>query len=185
MYADQPYALLAVVAYGPYHALCVMFAGGCAMDAGCYCAHALRFFPGVQRPRVLQATASKLLDGGRVDGAVSATVAYTDSANSSGNCRRRSCAKRWLAPGAVGHMHADLRAGNLLLPTTRLIASCSRCVRSHSSVSHAPALCQARCRRCSIAMATITEGMVPPPHHPTHPPTRDCVDTWLQGLTCL
>jgi len=32
--------------------LWVCAAGGTAMDAGCYCAHSLRFFPGCSQPKV-------------------------------------------------------------------------------------------------------------------------------------
>lgn len=91
-------------------------AGGTAMDAGCYCAHSLRFFPGCSRPRVLDAAASKLVDGRQIDGRMTATLTYPcGSSSSSGSAGA-------LAAGAVGVMEADLRHEGLW-PTTHFIAT--------------------------------------------------------------
>jgi predicted dehydrogenase len=82
-------------------------AGGTMMDAGCYCAHTLRFFPGCSRPKVVSATAGKLVDNGRVDGHMTAVISYPASCGA--------------AVGAVGKLEADLRHGGLW-PQTRFTA---------------------------------------------------------------
>ncbi|KAF8060547.1 D-xylose 1-dehydrogenase NADP(+) 2 [Scenedesmus sp. PABB004] len=87
-------------------------AGGTMMDAGCYCAHALRFFPGCSRPTVTAAQASKLMDGGLVDGAMAATLAYPRPRRGGGGA---------LGAGAVGRLEADLRHPGLW-PRTRFVA---------------------------------------------------------------
>jgi len=53
--------------------------GGTMMDAGCYCAHTLRFFPGCSQPQVVRATAEKLVDDGQVDGRMTAQLRYPSS----------------------------------------------------------------------------------------------------------
>eukprot|EP00775_Hariotina_reticulata_P008090 gene8090-8283_t len=73
-------------------------AGGTMMDAGCYCAHTLRFFPGCSRPKVAWATAEKLVDDGRVDGRMTAQLQYPSSSKGAG-----------LTAGTVGQLEADLR----------------------------------------------------------------------------
>lgn len=77
------------------------------MDAGCYCAHTLRFFPGCSRPKVISATAEKLCDDGRVDGRMTASISYPAAGSA--------------AAGAVGRLEADLRHGGLW-PQTRFTA---------------------------------------------------------------
>jgi hypothetical protein len=113
------------------------------MDAGCYCAHSLRFFSGCSKPKVRvvvlarkvcdvtttsadidrrifsalcplytpsgahnnaqveSAAASKLMDGGAIDGRMTATLSFPSSSSSSSS--------GVLAAGAVGRMQADLR----------------------------------------------------------------------------
>lgn len=56
--------------------LLVVVAGGTMMDAGCYCAHALRFFPGLQ-PSVQSAAAQGVLHG-FIDQEMVASVKYPD-----------------------------------------------------------------------------------------------------------
>lgn len=86
------------------------------MDAGCYCAHTLRFFPGCSRPRVVDARASKLVDGGRVDGRMTATLSYPASgAKGSGG------GGGVLGAATVGRLAADLRHDGLW-PRTRFAA---------------------------------------------------------------
>eukprot|EP00879_Flechtneria_rotunda_P025377 GHRR01026964.1.p1 GENE.GHRR01026964.1~~GHRR01026964.1.p1 ORF type:complete len:383 (+),score=104.82 GHRR01026964.1:302-1450(+) len=84
-------------------------AGGTMMDAGCYCAHTLRFFPGCSRPKVRAAHAEKLVDYGRVDGHMSAELSYPPLEGSV------------LCAGTVGRLEADLRHMSLW-PTTKFTA---------------------------------------------------------------
>eukprot|EP00879_Flechtneria_rotunda_P032865 GHRR01036284.1.p1 GENE.GHRR01036284.1~~GHRR01036284.1.p1 ORF type:complete len:124 (-),score=23.81 GHRR01036284.1:510-881(-) len=84
-------------------------AGGTLMDAGCYCAHTLRFFPGCSRPKVRAAHAEKLVDYGRVDGHMSAELSYPPLEGSV------------LCAGTVGRLEADLRHMSLW-PTTKFTA---------------------------------------------------------------
>uniref|UniRef100_A0A383VUP1 D-xylose 1-dehydrogenase (NADP(+), D-xylono-1,5-lactone-forming) n=2 Tax=Tetradesmus obliquus TaxID=3088 RepID=A0A383VUP1_TETOB len=91
-------------------------AGGTMMDAGCYCAHTLRFFPGCSRPHVTSATAGKLMDGGAVDGRMQATLAYPKGSSSS------SSSSSALGAAAVGKLEADLRHKGLW-PRTRFVAT--------------------------------------------------------------
>ncbi|KAF6253993.1 hypothetical protein COO60DRAFT_364191 [Scenedesmus sp. NREL 46B-D3] len=83
------------------------------MDAGCYCAHTLRFFPGCSRPLVTSATAGNLMDAGAVDGRMQASLSYP-----AGSCGSSGV----LGAAAVGHLEADLRHKGLW-PRTRFIAT--------------------------------------------------------------
>jgi hypothetical protein len=69
------------------------------MDAGCYCAHTLRHFPGVTRPRVTSATAPQVLPGG-IDVEMLAEVEYPAAAGGS----------TAVAAGAKGQLRASLKA---------------------------------------------------------------------------
>lgn len=82
------------------------------MDAGCYCAHTLRFFPGCSRPKVVTAQASKLMDEGRVDGRMTAVLSYPLGCGGSSGV---------LGAAAVGRLEADLKHSGLW-PRTRFTA---------------------------------------------------------------
>jgi hypothetical protein len=64
--------------------------------------------------QVQEAAASKLLDGGQIDGRMTATLSYPAS-----NCSSS------MAAGAVGRMEADLRHDGLW-PVTHFIATGSK-----------------------------------------------------------
>lgn len=63
--------------------------------------------------QVQEAAASKLLDGGQIDGRMTATLTYPSGSGST------------LAAGAIGRMEADLRHEGLW-PTTHFIATGSK-----------------------------------------------------------
>ncbi|GBF99789.1 16S rRNA (cytosine(1402)-N(4))-methyltransferase [Raphidocelis subcapitata] len=95
-------------------------AGGCMMDAGCYCAHALRFFPGLEPSAVLAASPKGAPVNG-CDAGMVASVAYGPdpaAAAAGGGGAGPS-------PRLVGHLDADLRS-DALLPVTTLTAEGTR-----------------------------------------------------------
>ncbi|KAI8464650.1 MAG: hypothetical protein J3K34DRAFT_526024 [Monoraphidium minutum] len=84
-------------------------AGGSMMDAGCYCAAALRFFPGLQPTAVTSASAKGILGG--CDTGMEARLAYGGPGGGPGQL--------------VGRLEADLRHEGLL-PVTLFTAEGTR-----------------------------------------------------------
>lgn len=70
--------------------------------------------------QVLDASASKLVDGGQIDGRMTATLTYPSGGSGSSSSSGGSAGT--LAAGAVGIMEADLRHEGLW-PTTHFIAT--------------------------------------------------------------
>ena len=114
------------------------------MDAGCYCAHALRFFPGCHLPLVVSAEAHDVLPGG-VDTCMAAAVQYpggssisssTSSSSSSSTSSSGGGSGKGLMggggsgsvdvlSGAVGRLRASLKWEGMM-PTTHFTAVGSR-----------------------------------------------------------
>lgn len=80
---------------------------------GCYCAHALRFFPGLQPTAVLSAAPKGELSG--CDTGMEARVVYGGDGSGGGGVQ------------LVGRLEADLRHGGML-PVTLFTAEGTRCV---------------------------------------------------------
>jgi hypothetical protein len=78
---------------------------------GCYCAHALRFFPGLEPSEVVTAAPKGVLRG--CDTGMDARVAYAPPGAAPG------------APRLVGSLEADLRHRGLV-PVTTLVAEGTR-----------------------------------------------------------
>jgi hypothetical protein len=107
-------------------------AGGTMMDAGCYCAHVLRFLPGSQ-PRVLGAWPHKLQDDWFIDREMKASVEYPGRPD-----------------GLTGALHASL-AHSGWLPTADIKLVGSRWAAPGCCPPSCPGPCEAgtrsRCRR--------------------------------------
>jgi hypothetical protein len=90
---------------------------------------------------VTSAAASKLLDGGLIDGCISATLSYPGGSSGADGSA--------LAAGAVGRLQADLRHPGLW-PSTLFAATGTKCVSTlPCHFFHLPVLRRQRVRCCT------------------------------------